>query len=167
MVRLSDFDYELPEELIAQTPLADRAASRLLHVDPESGEVTHRQFRDVVDILREGDVLVLNNTRVNAWRFKGQKPTGGEIEILALKEISFGVFEALIKPAKRLKPGATFYLGLDVTGTVLEGGHEPTRIVQLACETGDLHSKLAQIGDMPLPPYITEKLDDWERYQTV
>ncbi len=167
MVRLSDFDYELPEELIAQTPLPDRAASRLLHLDPESGAVTHRQFREVVDILGKGDVLVLNNTRVNAWRFKGQKPTGGEIEILALKEISFGIFEALIKPAKRLKPGATFHLGQDVTGTVLEGGEEPTRIVQLSCEEGDLHAKLAKIGEMPLPSYITEKLDDWERYQTV
>ncbi len=124
-------------------------------------------FREVVDILNPGDVLVLNNTRVNAWRFRGKKPSGGEVEILALKEISSGTFECLIKPAKRLKPGAIFHLGPYVTGTVLEGGEEPSRIVKLTCETGDLHAKLAQIGEMPLPPYITEKLDDAERYQTV
>ena len=124
-------------------------------------------FREVVDILGPGDVLVLNNTRVNAWRFRGKKPSGGEVEILALKETSSGIFECLIKPAKRLKPGATFQLGLDINGTILEGGEEPTRIVQLTSETGALHAKLALIDEMPLPPYITEKLDDWERYQTV
>ena len=167
MVRLSDFDYELPEELIAQTPLPDRAASRLLHLDPLSGQVTHRMFRDVVDLLQAGDVLVLNNTRVNAWRFRGKKPTGGDVEILALKEISPGVFESLIKPAKRLKPGAIFDLGSGVTGTVIEGGVDPIRIVQLTCQNGDLKDALGHIGEMPLPPYITEKLGDPERYQTV
>lgn len=167
MVRLSDYDYHLPEVLIAQTPLTDRAASRLLHLDPSTGEVHHRMFRDVVDILRAGDVLVLNNTRVNAWRFRGKKPTGAEVEILCLKEIAPGVFESLIKPAKRLKPGAVFELGMGVTGTVLPGGKDPIRIVQLSSADGDLTSKLGQIGEMPLPPYITEKLDDSERYQTV
>ena len=167
MVRLSEFDYELPEELIAQTPLSDRAASRLLHLDTESGNVHHRSFRDVIEILQPGDVLVLNNTRVNACRFRGHKPSGGEVEILALKELAPGIFESLIKPAKRLKPGATFDLGNGITGTVLQGGEEPTRIVQLVCEDGNLSEKLAQIGDIPLPPYITEKLDDQERYQTV
>lgn len=167
MVRLSDFDYELPEELVAQTPLPDRAASRLLHLDPSTGQVHHRLFRDVVEILQPGDVLVLNNTRVNAWRFRGHKPTGGEVEILALKELEPGIFESLIKPAKRLKPGATFDLGLGVTGTVLIGGEEPTRIVQLLSKEGNLNEKLTQIGEMPLPPYITQKLTDQERYQTV
>lgn len=167
MVRLSDFDYELPEELVAQTPLPDRADSRLLHLDPSTGQVHHRLFRDVVEILQPGDVLVLNNTRVNAWRFRGHKPTGGEVEILALKELEPGIFESLIKPAKRLKPGATFDLGLGVTGTVLIGGEEPTRIVQLLSKVGNLNEKLTQIGEMPLPPYITQKLTDQERYQTV
>lgn len=167
MVRLSDFDYELPEELVAQTPLPDRADSRLLHLDPSTGQVHHRLFRDVVEILQPGDVLVLNNTRVNAWRFRGHKPTGGEVEILALKELEPGIFESLIKPAKRLKPGATFDLGLGVTGTVLIGGEEPTRIVQLLSKEGNLNEKLTQIGEMPLPPYITQKLTDQERYQTV
>ena len=167
MVRLSDFDYELPEELVAQTPLPDRADSRLLHLDPSTGQVHHRLFRDVVEILQPGDVLVLNNTRVNAWRFRGHKPTGGEVEILALKELEPGIFESLVKPAKRLKPGATFDLGLGVTGTVLIGGEEPTRIVQLLSKVGNLNEKLTQIGEMPLPPYITQKLTDQERYQTV
>ena len=172
MVRLSDFDYDLPDDLIAQTPLPDRAASRLLHLDPKTCEVTHRMFRDVVEILNPGDVLVLNNTRVNAWRFRGTKPSGGEVEILALKEIEPGIFECLIKPAKRLKPGAIFHLADGVTGTVLPNREnpkddDPIRIVQLTCEEGDLNSKLAGIGEVPLPPYITEKLDDSERYQTV
>jgi S-adenosylmethionine:tRNA ribosyltransferase-isomerase len=167
LVRLSDFDYDLPEELIAQTPLTDRAASRLLHLNPESGEVRHQMFRDVVDILQSGDVLVLNNTRVNAWRFRGKKLTGGEVEILCLNEVRAGVFESLIKPAKRLKPGATFELGLGVVGTILAGGEDPVRIVQLTCPDGNLNEKLCQIGEIPLPPYITEKLEDSERYQTV
>jgi S-adenosylmethionine:tRNA ribosyltransferase-isomerase len=151
LVRLSDFDYELPEELIAQTPLSDRGASRLLHLDLSNSSVNHRQFREVVDLLRSGDVLVLNNTRVNAWRFKGKKPSGGEVEILALKE----------------KPGATFYLGQGLTGKVLEGGEDPIRIVHLECADGNLNDQLRLIGEMPLPPYITEKLHDSERYQTV
>ncbi len=167
MVRLSDFDYHLPEELIAQSPLAERDASRLLHVDPKTGTVQHRMFREVVDILQPGDVLVLNNTRVNAWRFRGKKPTGGEVEILCLNETAPGVFESLIKPAKRLKPGATFDLGMGVQGTILAGGEEPIRIVQLTCSEGNLNERLSQIGEIPLPPYITEKLDDSERYQTV
>jgi S-adenosylmethionine:tRNA-ribosyltransferase-isomerase (queuine synthetase) len=124
-------------------------------------------FREVVDILQPGDVLVLNNTRVNAWRFRGKKQTGGEVEILCLNEIEPGVFESLIKPAKRLKPGVTFELGMGVQGTVLPGGEEPIRIVQLTCSEGNLNERLGQIGEMPLPPYITEKLDDSERYQTV
>jgi S-adenosylmethionine:tRNA ribosyltransferase-isomerase len=124
-------------------------------------------FRDVVEILQPGDVLVLNNTRVNAWRFRGRKPTGGEVEILCLNEVSPGIFESLIKPAKRLKPGAIFDLGNGVTGTVLPGGDVPIRIVQLSCLVGELNSRLREIGEMPLPPYITEKLDDSERYQTV
>ncbi|MBS1700791.1 MAG: tRNA preQ1(34) S-adenosylmethionine ribosyltransferase-isomerase QueA [Armatimonadetes bacterium] len=167
MVRLSDFDYDLPEELIAQTPLADRAASRLLHLDPESSEVHHRMFRDVVEILQPGDVLVLNDTRVNAWRFHGRKETGGEVEILALKELEPGVFEALVKPARRLKPGAKFTLGEGVTGQVLAEGDDPTRIVKLESQASDLYKTLSKIGEMPLPPYITERLDDSERYQTV
>lgn len=167
MVRLSDFDYDLPEELIAQTPLADRAASRLLHLDPRTGQVFHRQFRDVVDILEEGDVLVLNNTRVNAWRFKGRKSSGGEVEVLALKEIEPGVFESLIKPARRLKVGATFSLSNGVTGTVIGNGEEAVRIVRLDSGQRNLYEALSEVGEMPLPPYITEKLEDSERYQTV
>lgn len=167
MVRLSDFDYDLPDELIAQTPLDDRAASRLLHLDLATDEVTHRQFRDVVEILQPGDVLILNDTKVNAWRFYGKKPTGGDVEILALKEIEPGTFECLIKPARRLKPGATFEIGSSVTGQVIAEGEEAVRIVRLTSSDGPLHERLAEVGEMPLPPYITEKLADRDRYQTV
>ncbi len=153
--------------MIAQTPLADRSASRLLHLDPTTGEVSHRQFREVVDILQPGDVLILNDTKVNAWRFYGKKPTGGEVEVLALKEIEPGVFECLIKPARRLKPGATFEIGSWVTGEVLGEGEEAIRIVRLTSKDGSLHDRLAEVGEMPLPPYITEKLADRDRYQTV
>ena len=167
MVRLSEFDYHLPEELIAQIPLPDRAASRLLHLDPWTGQVQHRQFREVPSILEKGDVLVLNDTRVNAWRFIGHKPTGGEVEVLALKEQEPGVFECLIKPARRLKKGAKFKVGDRVYGDVLGEGEEPTRIVRLSVESGELYEALNEIGEMPLPPYITESLGDRERYQTV
>jgi S-adenosylmethionine:tRNA ribosyltransferase-isomerase len=167
VVRLSDFDYELPEELIAQTPLPDRAASRLLHLDPETGEIFHRQFREVIDILEQGDVLVLNNTRVNAWRFKGRKSSGGEVEVLALKEIESGVFESLIRPARRLKIGATFTLSNGIIGTVVANGEEAIRIVRLESGDRNLYEALNEVGEVPLPPYITEKLHDSERYQTV
>jgi S-adenosylmethionine:tRNA ribosyltransferase-isomerase len=166
LVRLSDFDYHLPEDLIAQTPLEDRAASRLLWLNRGTGEVIHRQFRDVPGILEPGDTLVLNNTRVNAWRFNGRKETGAEIEILALKELEPGTFECMVKPAKRMKPGARVDLGNGLLAEALESEDGPTRRVRLSAD-GDLYSTMAKAGSVPLPPYITETLNDPERYQTV
>lgn len=167
MVRLSDFDYDLPEELIAQHPLTDRAAARLLHLDPTTGAIQDRMFREVVDILQAGDVLILNNTRVNSWRFFGRKETGGQVEILALREIDQGIFESMIKPAKRLKPGAKVFISPELTATILEGGDDVVRHVHIETNKGDLHAELSKIGKVPLPPYITAQLEDPERYQTV
>lgn len=167
MVRLSDFAYELPEELIAQTPLADRAGSRLLHLDRVTGEVTHCAFRDAGQFLRAGDVLVLNNTRVNAWRFIAHRSTGAEIEILALREVEAGVFECLAKPAKRLKVGEAVAVAEGLTATLVGAGEEAIRLVRFESETADLHRHMAEVGHVPLPPYITTALEDKERYQTV
>jgi S-adenosylmethionine:tRNA ribosyltransferase-isomerase len=168
LVRLSDFDYELPEELIAQTPLADRASSRLLHLERTSGAIHHRQFRQVVDLLEPGDVLVMNNTRVNAWRFIGRKETGAEIEILALNEKEECVFECLVKPAKRMKPGAKVDLSDALSAEMVSADADgPTRLVRFTCSEGDLYTEMSKAGTVPLPPYITKLLDDPERYQTV
>ncbi|HLO97818.1 MAG TPA: tRNA preQ1(34) S-adenosylmethionine ribosyltransferase-isomerase QueA [Fimbriimonas sp.] len=166
MVRLSDFDYDLPEELIAQTPLADRSASRLLHLDPLTGAIVHRKFVDLVDMLNPGDVLVLNDSRVNACRLLGQRPTGGQVEVLALREVEPLVFECLVKPSKRLKPGARVEFGLGLFAEVLGDAHEGTRLVRFM-GPGDVRVLMHEVGKMPLPPYIHTHLDDAERYQTV
>ncbi len=172
MLRLSDFDYDLPEDLIAQTPLTDRAASRLLHLSRESGEVVHRMFRDVPSLLNPGDLLVVNDTRVSAVRILGRKATGGEVEFLLMKEIADGVFEALIKPAKRAKPGTVIpideLLELEVIPNP-EGEsdeNDPTRYVRVHAK-GDRYEVLRRFGTTPLPPYIHERLENDERYQTV
>jgi len=161
---LSDYDYDLPAELIAQTPLADRAASRLLHLHRETGVVEHRAFRDVVDILQPGDVLVLNDTRVTALRLMGHKPTGAEVEALLLQELGSGRFRALCRPGKRLQPGARirFEGDLDAEVEAIDG---ETRILRLLNE--DWADRLSKHGRVPLPPYLHEPPGDPERYQTV
>jgi S-adenosylmethionine:tRNA ribosyltransferase-isomerase len=166
VVRLSDYDYHLPDELIAQTPLSERAASRLLHLDKASGEVAHLNFRDCTDLLEPGDVLVLNNTRVNAWRFIGEKLTGAKIEILALKELESGVFECLVKPAKRLKPNDPIKISPTLSAELVGQGDEAIRHIRFSSPV-DLYQAMDEAGNVPLPPYITETLDDRERYQTV
>lgn len=166
MVRLSDFDYDLPEELIAQTPLADRSASRLLHLDPATGEIAHRKFTDLVELLRPGDVLVLNDSRVNACRLLGHRPTGGQVEVLALREVKPLVYECLVKPSKRLKPGSLVEFELGLSAEILGDAHEGTRLVRFF-GPADVRSTMNEVGKMPLPPYIHTHLDDAERYQTV
>jgi S-adenosylmethionine:tRNA ribosyltransferase-isomerase len=166
MVRLSDFDYDLPDELIAQTPLTDRAASRLLHLHRETGAVDHLNFRDCGQLLQAGDVLVLNNTRVNAWRFIGQKSTGAKVEILALKEIEPGIFECLVKPAKRLKLGDPIQITPNLTAELFGPGEEAIRFIKFSSKE-NLYEAMDEAGNVPLPPYITETLEDRERYQTV
>jgi len=164
--RLSDYDYHLPEELIAQTPLSDRAASRLLHLNPRTGEIKHRQFREVVDLLNPGDLLVLNDTRVSAVRLLGEKPTGGAVEALLLAEEAEGVYRALLKPGRRLPLGSKmrFSGGLEAeVVAILEDGQKRIAFVPMPA----LREKIADFGLAPLPPYIHEKLTDKERYQTV
>ncbi|MEK4759339.1 tRNA preQ1(34) S-adenosylmethionine ribosyltransferase-isomerase QueA [Viridibacillus sp. FSL E2-0187] len=168
-MKLEDFDFELPEELIAQTPLEDRTSSRLMIVDSDSGEVTHHTFRDIIEELHEGDCLVLNDTRVLPARLMGVKEeTGAHVEILLLKQTSNeDEWETLVKPAKRVKVGTeiTFGEGLlkaTCTGELDHGG----RLFKFNYE-GIFYEILDQLGEMPLPPYIREKLDDQDRYQTV
>lgn len=163
---LSDYDYHLPEELIAQEPLEDRAGSRLLHVELPGGHIHHRQFRDSVDLLESGDVLVMNDTRVSALRLHGHKPTGGAVEALLLRETEPGVFLALVKPGKRLHQGAVMEFAAGLVATVVDELAEGLRHIQFHQEEG-WRDRLQRAGEVPLPPYIHARLQDPERYQTV
>ncbi|SCW40576.1 S-adenosylmethionine:tRNA ribosyltransferase-isomerase [Ruminococcaceae bacterium YRB3002] len=167
-MKTSDFDYELPEELIAQTPLADRTASRLMILDRKTGEIRHDHFAQIGDYLREGDVLVLNNTRVIPARLLGvRSDTGTFVELLLLKRIDDNHWETLVRPGKKVRPGRrmTFIPGeLEAEcEEILESGN---RIIRFDYK-GIWEEVLDKAGTIPLPPYIHEKLDDPERYQTV
>lgn len=165
---VNDFDFELPEELIAQTPLIDRTASRLMVLDRVTGAVKHRHFRDIIDELNAGDVIVLNDTRVLPARLIGVKEeTGASIEVLLLKEKGSDEWETLVKPAKRVKVGTVITFGdgrltAQCTATMDQGG----RVFKFRYD-GIFYEILDALGQMPLPPYITESLDDQSRYQTV
>lgn len=163
-----DFYYDLPQELIAQTPLPDRTASKLLVMERESGAVTHRVFRDILDYLKEGDCLVMNNTRVIPARLYGCKEgSGGKIEFLLLKRLELDRWEVILKPGKKAKVGSRFVFGDGLLyAEVLEIIEDGKRIVKFEYE-GVWEEILDRLGEMPLPPYIKEKLEDKERYQTV
>lgn len=167
-MRVSDFNFELPEELIAQVPLENRDESRLMVVDKSTGELEHRKFKDIIEYLKAGDCLVLNNTRVIPARLIGEKQgTNAKIEFLLLKRIDERRWEALVKPGKRLKEGAKVSFGNgELTGTVQEIKENGNRVVEFEYE-GIFETVLDKLGQMPLPPYIKEKLEDKERYQTV
>lgn len=167
------FDFELPEHLIAQTPLAERTASRLLALNKKTGEIAHRTFTDLAEYLKEGDVLVLNNTRVIPARLTGVKPdTGGKIELLLLKQLEGDRWETLAKPAKRLKAGSELWFGDNGSGEPLlralveDEGDMGSRTIRFRYE-GIFQELLDRLGEMPLPPYIKERLEERERYQTV
>ncbi|ATF64993.1 tRNA preQ1(34) S-adenosylmethionine ribosyltransferase-isomerase QueA [Streptococcus gordonii] len=164
----ADFDFHLPEELIAQTPLEKRDASRLLVVDRSSGEFSDQHFDSIIDQLQPGDALVMNNTRVLPARLYGEKPgTGGHVELLLLKNTEGDHWEVLAKPAKRLKVGAQVSFGDGrLTATVVDELEHGGRIVRFDYQ-GIFLEVLESLGEMPLPPYIHEKLADRERYQTV
>ncbi|MBQ3995616.1 MAG: tRNA preQ1(34) S-adenosylmethionine ribosyltransferase-isomerase QueA [Clostridia bacterium] len=164
----SDFWYELPEELIAQTPLGQRDVSRMLHLDRVTGEIEHRHFTDILDYLRPGDCLILNDTRVLPARIYGVKEeTGAVVEFLLLKQRELDLWECLCKPGKRAKPGTVFSFGDGrLTGTVTDVTDDGGRVVRFSYD-GNFYAILEEIGQMPLPPYIHEKLEDQERYQTV
>lgn len=163
-----DFYFNLPPELIAQTPLKERTASRLLVLNRETGELAHRHFYDIIDYLNEGDCLVMNNTRVIPARLYGAKEgTGGKIEFLLLKRIEGNKWEVILKPGRRAKVGTRFTFGDGLlTAEILEQKEDGGRIVEFFYD-GIWEELLDRLGEMPLPPYIKEKLDDRERYQTV
>lgn len=167
-MKVSDFDFDLPEELIAQHPLEKRDSSRLMVLDKNTGEIEHKSFHDVIEYLNEGDTLVLNNTRVMPARLIGEKEgTGGKIEFLLLKRIEGDRWECLAKPGKRAKVGQKFTFGEGkLICTVVDIVEEGNRIIEFSYE-GIFEQVLDELGEMPLPPYITEKLEDKERYQTV
>ncbi len=163
-----DFYYDLPPELIAQTPLTDRTASRLLVVNKKTGKLAHKHFYDIVDYLNPGDCLVMNNTRVIPARLYGSKEkSGGKIEFLLLKRIGIDTWEVILKPGKKAKPGSRFEFGGGLLhAEVLSVAEDGKRIVKFEYD-GIWEELLDKLGEMPLPPYIKEKLTDKERYQTV
>lgn len=163
-----DFYYDLPPELIAQTPLSDRTASKLLVVDRKTGALSHKIFRDITEYLKPGDCLVMNNTRVIPARLYGTKEgSGGKIEFLLLKRLELDTWEVILKPGKKAKPGSRFEFGGGLLrAEVLAIIEDGKRIVRFEYE-GVWEELLDTLGEMPLPPYIKEKLDDRERYQTV
>ncbi|SES73789.1 S-adenosylmethionine--tRNA ribosyltransferase-isomerase [Natronincola peptidivorans] len=167
-MKTKDFDFELPEELIAQIPLEKRDESRLMILDKQTGEICHSHFYDIVHHVNEGDCLVLNNTRVLPARLIGEKElTGGKIEFLLLKRIDIDTWETLVKPGKKAKIGSSFQFGNGLLkAVVLDIGDEGSRIIKFLYH-GVFEEILDQLGEMPLPPYITAELNDKERYQTV
>ena len=167
-MKTSDFNFELPEELIAQDPLEDRSASRLLVLNKETGETEHKIFKDIIGLVNPGDCLVLNNTKVIPARLLGVKEdTGAHVEVFLLKKLSKDTWETLVKPGKKLKPGARVIFGDGpLTATILDTMEEGIRKVLFEYD-GIFEEVLDKLGEMPLPPYITHKLKDRDRYQTV
>ena len=165
---VKDFDYELPEELIAQDPLEDRSSSRLMVLDRETGEFEHKVFKDIIDYLNSGDCLVLNNTKVIPARLYGAKEgTNARIELLLLKRKENDVWETLVKPGKKAKPGTRIVFGDGLlVGEIIDIVDEGNRLIKFHYE-GIFEEILDKLGQMPLPPYITHELKDKNRYQTV
>lgn len=165
---VKDFYFDLPEELIAQDPLKDRSSSRLLVLDRDTGEVQHRVFRDIVEYLRPGDCLVINDTKVIPARLFGiKKDTGAKIEILLLKRRENDIWETLVRPGKKCRPGTVIEFGEGLlSGTVVETVDDGNRLIRFSYK-GIFEEILDQLGQMPLPPYITHELKDKNRYQTV
>lgn len=171
MDRLSDYDYVLPDELIAQEPLEDRAASRLLHLELASGAVRHRKFREVLEILAPGDLLVANNTRVTALRLFGEKASpsgvkGAKIEALLIQPVGEDEYLALLKPAKRVPPGSKIHFSPSLVAEVEPFQDGPLRKLRFRSHP-NLQDELFEAGQVPLPPYIVKPLADPERYQTI
>ena len=166
-MKTSDFWYDLPEELIAQTPLQKRDASRLMVLDRETGAVTHRHFYDIADYLKPGDCLVMNDSRVLPARLLGHRPTGGAVEVLLLRDLGNKRWECLCKPGRKMQVGNEVIFGNgELTATVAEVREDGNRVVEFHYE-GIFLEVLERLGKMPLPPYIKEELQDQERYQTV
>lgn len=167
-MKASDFSYELPEELIAQEPIKERHMSRLMVLDRDTGEIEHRVFKDIIEYLNEGDCLVLNDTRVIPARLLGKREdTGGKIEFVLLKQVDKDIWEVILKPGRRAKPGTRFVFGDgELKAEIIEVIEEGNRLVRFEYD-GVFEQILDHVGIMPLPPYITRRLEDSERYQTV
>ena len=166
-MKTKDFWYDLPEELIAQTPLERRDASRLMVMDRLTGVVTHRHFYDLIDYLKPGDCLVMNDSRVLPARLLGHRPTGGAVEVLLLRDLGNKHWECLCKPGRKMQAGSEVIFGNgELTATVREVREDGNRIVEFHYE-GIFLEVLERLGRMPLPPYIKAELEDQERYQTV
>lgn len=167
-MNVADFNFDLPEELIAQDPLEDRSSSRLLVMNKKSGEITHKGFRDITSYLKKGDCLVINDTKVIPARLFGVKEdTQAKIEVLLLKRKEHDIWETLVKPGKKAKPGTVIIFGDGLLkGTIVDVVEEGNRLIQFSYE-GIFEEILDQLGQMPLPPYITHQLQDKNRYQTV
>ena len=167
-MKTSDFYYELPEELIAQDPLADRSGSRLLVLDKETGKTEHHIFKEITGYLHPGDCLVINDTKVIPARLIGEKAdTKAKIEVLLLKRKENDIWETLVKPGRKMKPGVKVSFGDGLlTGEVLDVVEEGNRLIQFHYE-GIFEEVLDRLGQMPLPPYITHQLKERERYNTV
>lgn len=166
-MRTHDFYYDLPEELIAQTPLLQRDSSRLMVLDRKTGEVNHRHFYDIIEYLQPGDCLVMNDSRVLPARLLGQRPTGGAVELLLLRDLGDKKWECLAKPGRKLQTGQQVVFGNgELTATIIEVQLDGNRIVEFHYE-GIFLEVLERLGKMPLPPYIKAELQDQERYQTV
>lgn len=168
-MQTSDFFYELPQELIAQTPLEPRDSSRLMILNKSDGSIEHKIFRDIIDYLNPGDCLILNDTRVIPARIYGVKEeTGAVVEFLLLNQRENNVWECLCKPGKRAKIGTKFVFGEGIVKCeVIDVTDDGNRIIHFDCDSKKIYNILDKIGKMPLPPYITEELKDGERYQTV
>ncbi len=167
-MKTSDFYYDLPHELIAQTPVEPRDSSRLMILNRRTGDILHRHFYDILDYLNPGDLLVVNNSRVIPARLYGKRQdTGADVELLLLEQKSPNRWETLVKPGKRAKEGVKLVFGNGIlTGEIVTVQEDGNRIIEFTCEE-NIFTVLDRIGQMPLPPYITEKLSDKERYQTV
>ncbi len=169
-LRKSDFYYDLPKELIAQTPIEPRDSSRLMTVNRLTGEITHRVFRDIADLLSPGDVLVINDSKVIPARLYGTTERGYPVEVVLLRQRGKDVWETIVRPGKKCRPGARLCFGDDANlllGTVTEIVEDGDRLIMFDTGGREFFSLIDEIGQMPLPPYITEKLSDRDRYQTV
>ncbi len=166
-MKTSDFYYDLPEELIAQTPLEKRDTSRLLALNRVTGEISHKHFYDIIDYLQPGDCLVMNDSRVLPARLLGHRPTGGAVEVLLLRDLGDKKWECLVKPGRKMQVGSQVIFGDgELTATVAEVQEDGNRVVEFHYE-GIFLEVLERLGKMPLPPYIKAELQDQERYQTV
>ena len=165
-MNVSEFNYDLPEELIAQTPVEPRDTSRLLTLDRQTGDTKQGTFRDILEEVRPDDVWVFNNTRVIPARLYGKRPTGGRVEVLLLHPLGEDRWEVLVRPGKKALPGTVLTFDAGMTATVEDRTEFGGRVLKFTYD-GDFYERLDEIGEMPLPPYIHERLQDRERYQTV